>query len=214
MRWVFVGVVALNLLYFGWRLATPDDSQAAQSAPPEEQQYPASLSLLSESGVPPAAPVAATLPAVSGCPAVGPWSEEAEARQTAKALAAGGFPAAVRTVEIRNATVYWVYMPPFAGRQQAMRKLRELHAKGIDSFVVAEGSDANAISLGSFTSHDSAVGVQSRLRAAGYAAEIREQVKDVQQLWVVLQSASAQGYLEHVPAEYLDRIRQERQGCR
>lgn len=217
MRWLFVGVVALNLLYFGWRMATPVDSAPTAQAAGGAVQYPAPLSLLAETGRAagaPAPPALATSAPVAGCPALGPWQDEAQAKSTVQALAAAGFPAAARVIDIPGAVVYWVHMPPFAGRQQAMRKLRELQAKGIDSFVVSEGADANAISLGSFTSHDSALGVQSRLRAAGYGAEIREQIRDVRQAWVVLETATAQGYLEHVPSEFRDKLRQERLACR
>lgn len=212
MRWLFVGVVVLNLLYFGWRLASPDDVVVPAASVVDEPAFPASLSLLAEgsaAGVARVAPV----PAVTGCPAIGPWSSAAEGDQVAKALAGAGIKAGARSVEFKGLAVYWVYLPPFAEHGQAMRKLRELQAKGIDSFIVSGGADANAISLGSFTSRGSAVGVQSRLRGAGYAADIREQHRDVQQVWVVMQDPSAQGYLEHVPADLQARARQERLPC-
>lgn len=214
MRWLFVGVVVLNLLYFGWRLASPDYAAVEMVEMDEPQPYPAGLALLAEGGSAGAQVVPSTgTPSLSGCPAVGPWGSSDEARRVVDSLAAGGVKAAVRTVELKGAKVYWVYLPPFAERAQAMRKLRELQAKGIDSFVVSGGGDANAISLGSFTARDSALGIQSRLRGAGYAVDIREQQRDLQQTWVVLRDPAAQGYLEYVPADLRDRSRQERLSC-
>lgn len=217
MRWLFVGVVVLNLLYFGWRLASPDDVVAETVGMDEPQPFPAGLALLAEGGAAgaPVVPLAGTpsTPSLSGCPAVGPWGSTDEARRVVESLVAAGVKADVRAVELKGAKVYWVYLAPFAERAQAMRKLRELQAKGIDSFVVSGGGDANAISLGSFTARDSALGIQSRLRGAGYAADIREQQRDLQQTWVVLRDPAAQGYLEYVPADLRDRSRQERLSC-
>lgn len=213
MRWIFVGVIALNLLYLGWSLADTAGARSIESeARVAETEYPSRLVLLGESSggqVPALAPAPPILP---GCPAVGPLSDSDGARVVA-ALQAAGYETSSRTVEVRGARVFWVYLPPFQDRTQALRKLRELQGKGIDSFLVADGADANAISLGSFTARDSALGVQSRLRAAGYGAEIREESRNIQQGWVILAAAAAQGYLEHVPADLRDRLRQERLEC-
>lgn len=215
MRWLFVGVVVLNLLYFGWRLASPVDiGTVGVGDVVGGQAFPAGLALLSESGAAGAAPAAASGTLLSGCPAIGPWGSPGDAQRVADSLGAAGVKAGVRTIDLTGAKVYWVYLPPFAERAQAMRKLRELQAKGIDSFVVSGGVDANAISLGSFTARDSALGIQSRLRGAGYAVDIREQQRDVQQTWVILQDPAAQGYLEYVPADLRERVRQERLSCK
>lgn len=214
MRWLFVGVVVLNLLYFGWRLASPGEVAEDTATGVGPQSFPAGLALLAEGGAAGGSPLpSAGSSALSGCPAVGPWGSADDAGRVADSLGAAGIKAGVRTVELKGAKVYWVYLPPFAERAQAMRKLRELQAKGIDSFVVSGGGDANAISLGSFTARDSALGIQSRLRGAGYAVDIREQQRDVQQTWVVLHDPAAQGYLEHIPADLRDRARQERLSC-
>lgn len=215
MRWLFVGVVALNLLYFGWRLTlAPEDVPSAPAAAPTEKTFPSGLKLLSEAGASAVAPGDAPRPpALKGCPAVGPWATDADAKRVAGALSDAGMAASARVIELKGATVYWVYLPAFSQRALALRKLRELQAKGIDSFVVSDGSDANAISLGSFTAKDSALGVQSRLRAAGYAAEIRTQSRDVQQNWVILKNPAAQGYVEHMPSDLRDKAHQERLDC-
>lgn len=214
MRWIFVGVIALNLLYFGWRLAAPEEGRATvQVAPQAAREFPAPLTLLSEKGSVPATAAQPPQPELQGCPAVGPLSSDADAKRVATSLAAAGVAATMRKIDMRDAVVFWVYLPAYGGRTQALRKLRELHSKGIDSFVVSEGPDTNAISLGSFTSRASALGVQSRLRSAGYGAELREQTRDVEQMWVVLKSPSAQGYLEYLPSDLRDKVRQERLAC-
>lgn len=217
MRWVFVGIVVLNVLYFGWKFTTTRmQPERAVEAAVEPVDWPASLQLVGEGAARPVdAPAVPAVPALpAGCPAVGPFGAEEDAARAVEGLDAAGIAAAERTLQLKDAPVFWVYLPPFATRQAALQRLRELHAKGIDSFVVGEGADANAISLGTFTSRDSALGVQSRMRTAGYGVEIREQVKDVRQLWVVLDDPAATGFLEFVPADLRKAARAERLPCR
>lgn len=216
MRWFFVGVVALNIAYLVWHLqaggGAPDDSVVVAVEP---AAFPASLRLLDERDGTPYAMTSesrADVVVLPGCPAVGPLGGDDLSRVVA-ALEGAGFPAAIHEVPAPGALVYWVYLPPAASRETAMRRLRELHARGIDSFVVAEGPYAHAISLGSFQSKDSAVGVQGRLRTAGYQAEVQEQRRDLRQNWVVLDEPEAQGFVEHLPKGLAETIRIERLPC-
>lgn len=216
MRWIFIGVVVLNLGYLIWHFQGQAGNGEVRPAASGEvaAEFPRALRLVGEQGAAGDAFVAADSGSavISGCPAIGPLTE-ADATFVTGALTERGFPAEVRQVGVTAATVFWVYLPPAATREAALRKLRELHARSIDSFVVSEGEFDRAISLGSFQSKASAVGVQMRLKAAGYQAEIREQVKDVQQTWVVLSEPAAQGFLEALPAETVRAIRIERLSC-
>lgn len=216
MRWVFIGIVVLNLVYLGVHLFSDASAPKVAAQVPQPTEFPQSLSLLDErppAGTLPAAAAAVGGAVLQGCPALGPFPGEAPARDVAAVLSAGGFAAAPRSVNVPSATVYWVYLPPAAGREAALRRLRELHSRGIESFVVASGEDANAISLGTFQSRDSALGVQSRMMAAGYPAEIRPQVKDLRQFWVVLDSPAAQGFMELLAPAQADGLRLERLAC-
>lgn len=214
MRWIFIAVIALNILYLGWSFADPvQQGGGGDSEAPQAIEYPQRLGLVGEAGgASPAPPSEPPGRPVAGCPAVGPFSE-ADGVRVVAALQAAGYETGARMVELKSARVFWVYIPQFPDRAQALRKLRELQAKGVDSFLVAEGADANAISLGSFTAKDSALGVQARLRSAGYGVEIREETRNVQQGWVVLAEPGAQGYLEHIPADLRDKLRQDRLEC-
>ncbi len=223
MRWVFVGIIALNLFYFGWRMASDATLSGPQIANTEDaaREFPSSLALLRErspaaasAGARAPIPVVNILPTIAGCPAVGPFGEDKkDAERVVRALGGAGVNGAVRQVDLRAAAVFWVYLPALESRAESLRKLRELHAKGIDSFVVVEGSDANAISLGSFTSRDSALGMQARLRASGYRVEIREQAKNVRQVWVVLEEPQAQGFHEFIPSDLQAGVRPARLPC-
>lgn len=216
MRWIFIGVVVLNLGYLVWHFQGQGGIAETRPAAPAEvvSEFSQVLRLLGEPDIADGVPVVVGpgAPVTAGCPAIGPLTE-ADARLVVDALTERDFPAEVRQVDVVAAPVFWVYLPPAATREEALRKLRELHARSIDSFVVSEGDFARAISLGSFQSKASAVGVQVRLKAAGYPAEIREQAKDVRQTWVVLSEPEAQGFMEPLPAEMVSVVRVERLAC-
>lgn len=223
MRWLFVGIVALNILYFGWAVGSRDASPGEGSNPAvvdmSVREFPATLELLDDRNNAPVVevavvpPPASSLPVVSGCPAVGPLPDAATGEKIRSALSGRGLEASVVSLDKGGQSVFWVYLPPQGNRQQALRKLRELQAKGIDSFVVSTGPDENAISLGSFSSRDSARGVEARLRSSGYEVMIREQVRSIRQNWVVLRDPQAQGVLEAVPRNVQHAVRLERVPC-
>lgn len=215
MRWIFIGIVVLNLGYLAWHLVEPRSAlNQGATFGVGAVEFPRALQLLEEpeAVLDVAVGSGSGSAAIVGCPAIGPLSET-DARLVAGALAEADFPAGVRMFDVAAAPVFWVYLPPAETREAALRKLRELHARSIDSFVVSDGEFARAISLGSFQSRASAVGVKDRLRAAGYEAEIREQVKDVKQVWVVLSDAAAQGFLEPLPKSLLGAAHVERMAC-
>ena len=63
---------------------------------------------------------------------------------------------------------YWVFIPPLASRQDADRKGGELKKLRVpEFFVVQEGANRFAISLGIFSSREAAAGRLEELRAKG-----------------------------------------------
>jgi hypothetical protein len=205
--------VVLNLVYLGWSLVGVGHQPESTGDSFEPAAYPETLQLV-EGGNPLSSGLAPEVSAQLGCPAVGPLADESVAREIVSALEKAGYGAEARQVELRNTPVYWVLVPPLASRQLAEQKLREFHVKGIDSFLVATGEDANAISLGVFANRSSALGVQSRMAAAGVKADIREQRRDVRQRWVVLADPAAQGFLQFIPESHRGALGLDRFACR
>lgn len=219
MRWIFIGLLVLNLAYLvAWQLqSNGKPAPGGDEVALVETGFPQSLQLLEEVGSAPRAanaipPVVPAGSALSGCPAIGPFPE-AEVEGVVAGLAAAGFQAAAREVDVPSAIIHWVYIPPSASRELALRQLKELQARSIDSFIVAEGEFARAISLGSFQSRDSAITVQARVRSAGYPAEVQEIRRDIRQHWVVLAEPQAQGFTGQVPGWGRDGLRAERLPC-
>lgn len=183
MRWVFFSLLILNVVYLVFALvvrgATPPQRQLSQVA----SVAPASLVLLSEAGgLSAPVPQASALPPL--CPAIGPWGRYPEAQQAMQALVRVGYRASVDQVKVAQDRLHWVYLPASGDSAEALRVLRELQTKGVDSFIVAEGADANAISLGYFSSADSARGLMVKMQTSGYPAKIRETFRESTEYWL------------------------------
>ncbi|MCH8545078.1 MAG: SPOR domain-containing protein [Alcanivorax sp.] len=208
MRWVFYSLLILNTVYLGWNLLS---YVAPPSAPASVTvAAPQTLQLLGEASSPGGArmdrsgstedaggdPVA---PArnVLLCEVVGPWPDRQRAEQVRSELGALARAGRIHGVPVRRDRLSWVYLPAQPRREDALAALRELQSQGVDSFIVSEGDDANAVSLGYFSSEESARGLQVKMRNAGYPAEVRETWREALEYWI---------YLDAQPDEALDRL--------
>lgn len=193
MRWVFFSLLVLNVVYFLWELVVavavvpvPNRADHGNALAPEQ------LVLLNEVVSAPVSGQAGAsgdaAPAL--CPAIGPWGglDEADAQLTN--LARSGYRGELRPVRVMKDRLFWVFLPPYEGRDQALQVLRELQAREVDSFVVSEGADQYAISLGYFSSDQSARGLSVQIRNAGYPAEVRETAREVTEYWLVFRPAN------------------------
>lgn len=193
MRWVFYSLLILNLVFLAWNLV--DTSLSGGKSTVETRSVLSvsrSLTLLSEvRGAQPGAGHANLMDEHAQlCPAIGPWGKPGRAVEALGVLRAAGYQGEVRSIQIEQQRLHWVYLPPFESRAAALDVLRELHSRGVDSFVVAEGEYRNAISLGYFESEESARGLRSRLKTAGYPAQIRETSEVITEYWVYLARSS------------------------
>ena len=191
VRWIFFSLLVVNLVYLGVQLTKNLGSreQAVSLRMPAQSSGGDRLVLLAEDLQPAREGVSGT---ESGalCVVVGPWESRDRANVGALQLKAAGLPGQVRALDIQKDRLNWVYLPPYADRERALRVLHELQDHGVDSFVVKEGEDANAISLGYFSSAESAEGLRVKMRNAGYPAFVRETSRTVTEYWVYLTDAS------------------------
>lgn len=193
----FVLVMANALLLASYWLVDRDDSPATRP----ESSLPAGaaeLTLLSERGEGPEAPAPA--PAVSDerlaetaelgegalCTLLGPFSASADAEPLLRRLRSVDVDAEVRDLEVPDGRGYWVYLPPELSHRAALRRLHELQAKDIDSYVIPRGDLANGISFGMFSRPELAQARQQEMRAQGYEAEIREIERTHREIWIIL----------------------------
>ena len=203
MRWIFLCLISFNLVYFSWQQWLESERpQQIMFKPVDGSQAGERLSLLTErlpeagSSVPPPSigsakpsPVHQAVDHIEYkkqalCPHAGPFDTEADAVALLELLHTDNYHAQVQSVEISKDADNWVLIPARDSRGASMALLKELQAKKIDSYLVAEGEHRNAISLGLFKKLSSAVGVQERMLAAGYESNIQTLERVTYEYWV------------------------------
>lgn len=69
---------------------------------------------------------------------------------------------------IESTSAYWVYLPPLPSKDAAEKKVTELKAQGLkDFFILSDGAQKNAISLGVFKTEDAANKFLETVKAKG-----------------------------------------------
>lgn len=186
MRWSLLLLLVLNLFYYVWHQQQAP-IKAVEVAPLEQYQArQQDIRLLSESP----AVVATSAPEVdpntveSSCMFLGAFETSGAAEMLRQRLVGLDIESAVKTFAATSELDFWVYLPPLASREASLRQLKELQARQIDSFIIAEGDLSNGISLGIFPRYESAVSVMSRLTDAGYEPQLRKLTRDQRSFWV------------------------------
>ncbi|WP_298453458.1 hypothetical protein [uncultured Marinobacter sp.] len=64
-------------------------------------------------------------------------------------------------------SLHWVIIPP-QPRSEALEQFREMQKRGIDSYLVTEGANRNAISLGLFESRRAAISVLEEKKSKNF----------------------------------------------
>ncbi|SEC52108.1 SPOR domain-containing protein [Pseudomonas anguilliseptica] len=184
MRWMFLWLVVLNLLYYVWHQQQAP-LRVTEIAPLNmAQDSKRDIRLLSESSAPPRREVAEVQPVEAVCLFLGSFELMADASAVEQRLLSLDIQSRVQSMDAAAGVDYWVYLPPLASRQASLRQLRELQARKIDSYIITQGDLANGISLGIFPRSDSAQSVMQRLRDAGYEPSLRELTRAHRSFWV------------------------------
>ncbi len=205
MRWIVLFLLIVNVAYFGWEFT---QQAAPGSNAPESTDLPPlagkKLVLLTErlqkagASAPPPAPVVAKeqkeplqreldtveIKKDTMCVSIGPYEEESPGRAMIKSLTIEGVASKLDQLELSREVQYWVILPPAPTRKEAMRSLRNLQAKKIDSYLISSGELRNAISLGLFTRKQSAQGVLASVKEAGFPARLVEKERIQSEFWV------------------------------
>jgi len=186
MRWVFFCLLILNVVYMVWGLAVRVAPVHSTATATTYQTHGKQLVLLSEAGVSEGYQLPAADVAYSLCTTLGPWKDRMEAEKALSGLVRKGYQGRTRPVAVSKDRLHWVFLPAYPDREAAMRVLRELQRRGVDSFIVSDGEDANAVSLGYFSSPESARGLMVKMKTSGYPAQTRETLRQETEYWVYL----------------------------
>jgi hypothetical protein len=185
MRSLALLLIALNLAFLYWH--TFHREPAGPVFPSNEiTDHPgaARLVLLSErDGQPVSEPVAVGL----RCETVGPLLDPDAAVALQAVLEEQGALAGLRTSSREVVSAYWVFLPPQHNRQAALELARTLTGQGLDDlYVLNEGEQRNALSLGLFSEHERAMRRVRQAEALGYAPRIEARFRTQTVYWLDL----------------------------
>lgn len=201
MRWIFILLVAANLGLLAWYM-TAGSQPSVVAVLPANDDDTSGITLVGEATpeqLAPSAPVSAPEPPPASvraadenlaptsklCTLVGPFEEAYQGEDVARRLQALQVEAALQEIEMQGQMRYWVYLAPLNSSQEAFRKLRELQAAGIDSYVIPKGSLENGISFGIFSEMERARTLAEELQQKGFSVEFREEPQTYLERWVV-----------------------------
>lgn len=190
MRWLFLGLLIINAMYFVWSrqdftrstvdvetvvlLNSPDQVKLVSEVPKmqqqlnktEQQQVQVEMMLL------------------------GGFVEKQIVEKLQQRLVSLDIQSKIIVLESEVDLEYWVYLAPLASRQAAVRQLKEMQARQIDGYLITKGELANGVSLGMFAREDSAYSVAERLKEAGYEPSVRTIERTQRLYWIIVAEES------------------------
>lgn len=186
MKWFVFGLLALNVLIFvlGLIRPAPEAPKVSLASLPVDVSV---VQLVGEDGFDRPIEVDEIEPGKAVCTLLGPFEEGADADTLQQRLAILGVRSQSLMLKLPSGVVYWVHLPPLPSREAARRRLAELQANDIDSYIIPKGELLNGISLGVFTQKRLAEERLAVLLGGGVEAQISEIQRSAEQLWLVLE---------------------------
>jgi hypothetical protein len=185
MRWIFVSLLLINLSYLAYEFTQPKGIKTEETVNVNLASGAGSIQLLAELNKPqPRKAASKTNKKGPLCWAVGPYQVELDARHVYARMLAIDIPAKVEKQSVVIKEEFWVYLPPLPNKKQAIRKLKELQKRNVDSFIITEGDLANGISLGLFSKKASVDRLLKGLKKKRITASIKPLQRTRGQYWV------------------------------
>ncbi len=227
MRWIVLSLLVANIAAFVYmQFFSPEESSAGIVANAQESvtndsgQSVQLLSELKSSGadiqsiavVPKSSPSKKTVNDLL-CTLVGPFPKLLRAEYFVEQLESLSVVSEIRSIVVSSEPGFWLHLTPEKSRRDALRRLSELQARGIDSYVIPDGNLANGISLGMFSNKERAEAMEKRIEEQGYKPQLIDVPREQKELWVFLPRAesskiSDEKWLKLISAEDLLQKRQ------
>jgi hypothetical protein len=203
MRWLFLFVLLLNIVYVVWQTSVPAQDTYA-NVPRLDDVEPIVLirelvagrgdgseNLETETAVIKDElednDVVAAVAAAENekCFTLGPFREKENVKNLKKEISSYVDKAAIRDHEEREHTVHWVYIQPEKDRKSVINLGKRLKSKKIkDFYVIREGEKNNGISLGHFKDKARAFGLESKVKKLGFDVMVEPIYKTFVVFWL------------------------------
>jgi hypothetical protein len=131
---------------------------------------------------------------VQSCFNLGPFLTRKAAGQINQELKSMGISAVLRVNKDKTRPGYWVLIPPEKDRQAARKVIARLKAKNIkDYFLVATGSQKNAVSLGVFSRPELAQKRLRQIKKMGFSVSIEKVDLPRREYWLEWPTSAENG---------------------
>ncbi len=192
MRWLFLGLLIINALYFVW--SQQDFSAKTVEVAPAVVPVNAvqgQVQLIAEvSDLQRQSQASGKRHEQAEIMLLGGFADEQLAQKLQQRLLSLDIQSKISALDNQVDIEYWVYLAPLASRQASVRQLKEMQARKIDGYLITQGDLTNGISLGMFAREDSAQSVAERLKEAGYEPSIRAIERSQRLYWVAISEES------------------------
>ncbi|MDH5711445.1 MAG: hypothetical protein OEZ15_07280 [Gammaproteobacteria bacterium] len=209
MRWLFLFVLLLNLVYVGWEMSQPAEEF---EVPIVERNVP-KIVLLSEIGQESVDKGMYSsdnnneerTASTGGCYTLGPFRDLEKLRAVTRGISKYiTDDASFRSHEEKEQTMFWVYLEPDGGYEKALSLATELKTKNVkDYFIIKSGPKNNGISLGHYRDKDRAYAHARHIGDLGFRAEVEAVFKIYIIYWLDFEVISGVTIPEDVFSKYL-----------
>lgn len=189
MRYVFLTLLLLNILYALWQLQEtgPDTDKPIGEPAVGAEPRP----VIEDAVAPKASPAPASAPPIAAsalCVTLGRFDSATEAEKLRQRLLALAVAAEVRAREVVVGIDYWLVMPVVGGERHAVLQLSALQEQGVDGFLISRGELAGQLSLGVFAREEYAQLRREQLQELGHDVNLHALSKTEQQYVVEVDS--------------------------
>ncbi len=192
MRWLFLGLLIINALYFVWSQQTfVGEITEIKSVVLQGKERQAQVKLVDETF-----DLQRRLLPVerrneqSEIMLLGGFADEQLVQTLQQRLLSLDIQSTIADLDNKVDIEYWVYLAPLASRKASVRQLKELQNRKIDGYLITQGELTNGISLGMFARDESAQSVAERLKEAGYEPLVKVVERSQRLYWVAISDSS------------------------
>jgi hypothetical protein len=172
---VFITLLLLNVLFFGWAHWVDHPRNAVLAAVPVAQ-----VPTLELSDLPPPRPAAVP---PTHCRSVGPFADTGAATVAAEAMRAHGLVPRLRNVESSVPDGYWVYVEDLKDAAARRKVISTLNAAGMRD-AAAMPDESERVSVGVFTDQKHAVHRAEQVQELGFKPVLSVHQRPVTTAWL------------------------------